>query len=254
MIPKTIHYCWFGGSPLPSNVKKCIDSWKKYCPDYKIIQWNESNFDIHINQYVYEAYKEKKYAFVSDFARLQIVYDQGGIYLDTDVELLRPLDDVLDNYCFMALEQQDRVATGLGFGGIAGASFLKANINEYKDEHFIIGKSLNYSTCVEYTMKAIERVYGSLDPVLFRNSKLANTLVVYPQEYFCPYDLKTKRTTITQSTIAIHHYDASWYSQNKIMIRIRKMLIPVKIYIHQIVDTIFGRGTYDKIKQYARRR
>ena len=95
MIPKVIHYCWFGGNPLPDEAKRCIDSWKKYCPDYKIIEWNESNYDVNSNEYMKAAYNEKKWAFVSDYARVDVVYRYGGIYMDTDVELIKPLDKFL---------------------------------------------------------------------------------------------------------------------------------------------------------------
>ncbi|MBR4241618.1 MAG: hypothetical protein IKR97_05300, partial [Eubacterium sp.] len=105
MIPKKIHYCWFGGNPLPDSVLKCIESWKHFCPDYEIIQWNEENYDINKFQYAKEAHDAKKWAFVSDLARLDIVYNEGGIYLDTDVELIRSLDSLLDNKCFLAIEQ-----------------------------------------------------------------------------------------------------------------------------------------------------
>ena len=107
MIPKKIHYCWFGKNPLPADVKKCIESWKKYCPDYEIIEWNESNFDITQNPFMKAAYENKAWAFVSDYARLKVVYDNGGIYLDTDVELLKSLDSLLENPCYLAIQQKE---------------------------------------------------------------------------------------------------------------------------------------------------
>ena len=97
MIPKVIHYCWFGGNPLPEEAKRCIESWKKYCPDYKIIEWNENNYDVNSNEYMKSAYKEKKWAFVSDYARIDVVYKYGGIYMDTDVELVKGLDNLLND-------------------------------------------------------------------------------------------------------------------------------------------------------------
>ena len=106
MIPKKIHYFWFGGNEKPKSVVKCIDSWKKYCPDYEINEWNETNFDVHCMPFVEQAYEAKKYAFVSDVARLIVVYEQGGIYMDTDVEVLKPLDDLLDNYAYMSFENE----------------------------------------------------------------------------------------------------------------------------------------------------
>lgn len=119
-IPKIIHYCWFGGGPISEADRKCIESWKKYCPDYKIIEWNEQNFEISANRYAQQAYEAKKYAFVSDYARLAVVYEYGGIYLDTDVELVRPLDELLELPGFMGFQNNNEVATGLGFGGVQG--------------------------------------------------------------------------------------------------------------------------------------
>ena len=116
-IPKVIHYCWFGGNPLPKSAEKCIKSWQKYCPDYEIVCWNEENFDITQNRYAKEAYEAGKWAFVSDYARLKVIFDHGGIYLDTDVELLKNIDFLLRNACFFGIQQQDNMcATGLGFG------------------------------------------------------------------------------------------------------------------------------------------
>ena len=115
MIPKKIHYFWFGGNEKPKSVKKCIDSWKKYCPDYEVIEWNESNFDIRCMPFVEQAYEAKKYAFVSDVARLMMIYEYGGIYMDTDVEVIKPLDNLLENKAYMGFENDENVASGLGF-------------------------------------------------------------------------------------------------------------------------------------------
>ena len=123
-IPKVIHYCWFGDKELPKLAKKCIKSWNKYCPDYKIVCWTEDNFDVTCNRYVHEAYKAKKWAFVSDYVRLKVVYDNGGIYLDTDVELIKPIDDLIENSGFMGFDEKGIIATGLGFGAEAGNKII----------------------------------------------------------------------------------------------------------------------------------
>lgn len=121
MIPKKIHYCWFGGNSLSSEVRKCIASWRRFCPDYEIIEWNEKNFDVDCIRYTADAYRDRRWAYVTDYARLKIVYEQGGIYLDTDVELLRPLDPLLENKVYFGMQRAGEVATGLGFGAEAGA-------------------------------------------------------------------------------------------------------------------------------------
>ena len=130
-IPKIIHYCWFGGNPLPDAAKKCIETWKKYCPDYEIVEWNESNFDVNCCDYVKEAYEAKKWAFVSDVARLLIVYKLGGVYLDTDVEILEnsPFEKYLDYENIMAFENARSIATGLVFGGEKGCKLSQACCN-----------------------------------------------------------------------------------------------------------------------------
>jgi len=136
-IPKVIHYCWFGGNEKSKLIKKCIDSWKKYCPDYEIKEWNESNFDIEINNYVKEAYEAKKWAFVSDYARLWIVYNYGGIYLDTDVELIKSLDNLLNYKAYFGSEDGKLINTGLGFGAIKDNEFVKKIKDDYEYIHFI---------------------------------------------------------------------------------------------------------------------
>ena len=140
-IPKKIHYCWFGRNPLPESAKKCIESWKKYCPAYEIIEWNENNFDLTENRYAREAYEQKKWAFVSDYARLKIVYEQGGIYMDVDVELIKPLDELTELDGYMGFEKeidgQMWIATGLGFGARAGHPIVGALLKDYEDIPFI---------------------------------------------------------------------------------------------------------------------
>ena len=136
MIPKVIHYFWFGEQPLTDLAKKCIDSWKKYCPDYEIKLWNEQNYDISKNQYMLQTYKSKKYGFTVDFARLDIIYTYGGIYLDTDVELLKSLDDILNDKCFMGFESNENVALGLGFGAEAGNEIIYSLMHVYDDLNF----------------------------------------------------------------------------------------------------------------------
>ena len=126
MIPKIIHYCWFGRNPKPELAVKCIKSWKKRCPDYEIIEWNEDNFDISsCPLYVRQAYEAKKWAFVSDYVRLKVVYDEGGVYLDTDVELKKGLDALLAYDAYFGFEDGTHVNTGLGFGAVKGAPILK---------------------------------------------------------------------------------------------------------------------------------
>ena len=137
-IPKVIYYCWFGKGNMPSLAEKCIKSWRKYCPDYKIVCLNEENFDISQNRYAKEAYDAKKWAFVSDYARLKVLFDEGGIYLDTDVELLKPLDKLISDGGFMGFDDNGVVSTGLGFGCEKGNQLVGALLKDYDDISFIL--------------------------------------------------------------------------------------------------------------------
>ena len=136
MIPKVIHYCWFGGQPLPESALKCIESLRRFCPDYEIKQWSEENYDVNKIQYIKEAYQEKKFAFVTDVARLDIIYSEGGIYLDTDVELIKSLDELLYNSLYLGMERAGRVNTGLGFGAEVNHPIVRDNLELYTDISF----------------------------------------------------------------------------------------------------------------------
>lgn len=215
MIPKIIHYCWFGRNPLPKDAVKCIESWKKFCPDYKIVEWNEDNFDINSCQYISEAYKERKYAFVSDYARFYVLYKQGGVYLDTDVELIKPLDGILKNGPFMgcentAVEGKQRfrlkVAPGLGMGAEPGHPFYKEMMDFYHKQSFYRKDgSLNLITIVDYTSEKL-REKGLVDDDVIQE---VYGIKIYPKDYFCPMD-HVNDMKITENTVSIHHYAGSW--------------------------------------------
>lgn len=207
LIPKKIHYCWFGGAPLPESVQRCIASWRLYCPKYEIIEWNESNFNISVNDFVLKAYQNKKWAFVTDYARLHVVYNEGGIYLDTDVELIRSLDDLLKYKAYMGFEGSEYIATGLGFGAIKGFPLLKEMLSIYDSLDFdrVKNKVEQISTPVLIT-NLLEK-HG-----LVRNGErqAVRELELFPEDYFCPKSPITRLLNITNNTYSIHHYDASW--------------------------------------------
>ena len=215
-IPKKIHYCWFGNNPLPESVQRCIKSWKKYCPDYEIIEWNESNYNVNKIPFIDKAYKEKKYAFVSDYARLDIIYNEGGIYLDTDVELIKNIDPLLEHSCFLALESCGAVATG--FGSIKKHSFIYENMQYYHNTEFDMN---NIITCVNVTSSLLtEKGLQIID----KNQEI-NDVYIYSTEYFCPLNYKTNKLNITKNTYSIHHYDATWQPfKMKIKSKIKKIL------------------------------
>ena len=219
MIPKVIHYCWFGRNPLPQMAQDCIASWRKFCPDYEIIEWNEDNFDLYSNQYVKEAYEHKKWAFITDYVRLYVLYHHGGIYMDTDVEVLQSLDCFLGHQAFSGFQNPDEIPTGI---------MASEKVNEW------IGYMISY-----YDTHSFVKPDGSLDTTNnvititrmtqeYTNVQLNNTyqetdkgVVFYPKEYFCPFDYinyndkKLREKSITENTYTIHHFMGSWNSEGQ---------------------------------------
>jgi len=207
LIPKVIHYCWFGRNEKSESMQKCIGSWKKFCPDYKIIEWNEDNFNIDCTPFVREAYDAKKWAFVADYARLFVVYENGGIYLDTDVELLKSLDDFLGLHAYMGFQGTEYVNTGLGFGAEKGDPIVYEMLCDYHDRHF----SADTGDCMDISCPIINSLI--LDKYGFvRNGEkqTVKDVTIFPRDYFDPKDCETYITTITENTHSIHHYDATW--------------------------------------------
>ena len=214
MIPKVIHYCWFGGNDLPDDVKKCIDSWKKFMPDYEIKRWDETNYDINKCDYIREAYEEKKWAFVSDYARIDICYTYGGIYLDTDVEVLKSFDDLLNLDAFCGREQgkknnDNKVNTGLVLGMKKNSLIGKIMRDDYNNKHFRDSNGkLDLTPCPVIQTNLLKK-YGLNDKNVLQ---VVNGLTIFPTDYFCPMNQYTGKKDITDNTYSIHHYNASWVS------------------------------------------
>ncbi len=213
MIPKTIHYCWFGRKPLPDLALKCIASWKKFFPNYEIKEWNEDNFDINQAQYSTEAYKCEKFAFVSDYARFKIMHEYGGIYFDTDVEVIKPMSEIVAKGPFFGIETAHEKLLcnpGLGFACPPGLSICKNMIDVYNSMNFINPNG-------QYNLKTVVRIISDLlsekgfcaapSPIEF------NGIFFYPPEYFSPINYYTGEKKITQNTHTIHHYAASWVDE-----------------------------------------
>lgn len=214
MIPKVIHYCWFGRNEKPLSVKKCIDSWKTYCADYLIVEWNEDNFEYAQNDYAREAYEAKKWAFVTDFARLWIVYNYGGIYLDTDVELIKPFDDMLDNKAFFGLEDTNYIATGLGFGAEKRNPIVKMMLNDYDSIRFKKEDgSFDELACPLRNTRAIKHLLPK--DMDYDVITTINHARIYPKEYFCPLSADGSIMKKTQNTHSIHWFTASWLSEEE---------------------------------------
>lgn len=212
MIPHIIHYCWFGRNSLPEEAKKCINSWKKYLPGYEIKEWNEDNFDIHICPYVEEAYKTKKWAFVSDYARFWILYNYGGLYFDTDVEIIRPIDQIVSSGPFMGIEAGNNlVAPGLGLGAISGMPIYSEILKFYDKAHFLNPDGTQNEMTVVMYVSDILRKHGWNETKANEITKV-DGLSIYPEDYFCPQNYLTGEIKITNNTVSIHHYSMSWKS------------------------------------------
>ncbi len=213
MIPKVIHYCWFGGNSLGDRELKCIDSWKKFLPGYEIIQWNESNFDLSCCAYVQEAHKAGKWAFVSDYARFKIIFERGGLYFDTDVEAIASFDNLLEEGPFMGFESDPSergfmsVNSGLGFAAPAGLDIFRIILNSYEADHFLLEDgNYNYQTVVErVTNILVNRGLKAIPGI-----QQVEGISIYPSEYLNPTNLQTGELCVTSQTRSVHHYGASW--------------------------------------------
>ncbi len=225
MIPKIIHYCWFGGGPKSENMLKCIASWKEFCPDYEIREWTEKECDINCLPYVKEAYEAKAWGFVPDYLRLWIIYNHGGIYLDTDVQIIRSLDPLLENESFMGFERgaKNFVAAGLGFGAEKGSKVIKFLMEQYHDMHFLNEDgTYNRTPAPIYTTERLDSM--GLDRTTGDKVQHLDGMTIYPAEYFCPKDFSTFEIYATENTYSIHHFDASWFNKDE-KLHHRKVLI-----------------------------
>lgn len=215
MIPKVIHYCWFGGAPIPEEDRKCIESWKRYCPDYEIRRWDESNYDVSKNAYMAQAYQAKRWAFISDYARLDVIYQYGGIYLDTDVELLKPLDPLLEKKTFFGIEEGEKnkymVALGLGFGSVPGRALLKEMLDLYDTLSFIKDGKPDLTPSPKILADYL-RSKGYTGANEYQDIDGAELL---PTEYLCPQNYVTGKLHVTPRTYSIHWYHASWKTEEE---------------------------------------
>lgn len=203
VIPKKIHYFWFGGGDKPVSVQKCIDSWRRCCPDFEIIEWNEKNYDIHKHPFMEKAAEDKKWAFVTDYARLDVLTQYGGIYLDTDVEVLKDLTPLCENQAFIGFEKTDIIGDGQGFGGIAGFPIFREMLEVYDGlDEYIESPKLRTKILLKHGLK----LDGCRQQI--------NGMEIYPVDFFCPKSWETGRIKITSNTYSIHHFDGSWHGKS----------------------------------------
>lgn len=222
MIPKIIHYCWFGGNQLPELAKYCLESWNKYCPDYEIVRWDESNFDLNENIYVKEAYEQKKWAFVTDYVRLKALYEIGGVYMDTDVELIDSIEPFLVHEAFSGFENDSQIPTGI-MASCKGHPFFEKLLKYYENRHFVKENGeLDLKTNV-YTITEIALNNGFVPN---NQKQTVCGVTYYPNDYFCPKDYSTGIVFDTKNTVCIHHFNGSWHTEEeKKLIEAKKKFI-----------------------------
>lgn len=219
-IPKTIHYCWFGRGAKPESVLKYIESWKKFCPDYTIKEWNEDNFDINSYRYTAEAYQNRKWAFITDVVRLYAIYTEGGIYMDTDVEVLGSFDKFLHHSAFSGFETDGNVPTGM-MAAEKGSRWAKELLDDYKDRSFVkkdgsLDMTTNTTTITNYMLAkglVLNNKYQELDGLC----------AMYPADYFCPKDHRTGEILLTPNSVCIHHFAGSWIEHKSLEYRLYKV-------------------------------
>lgn len=216
MIPKIIHYCWISENvddELPKDVQVCIESWKKYLPDYEIKKWNQYNFDISNSIYAKQALEAKKYAFVSDYIRLAVLYEYGGIYLDTDVKVLKSFNSLLDNKAFVGFESREMIATCV-IGAEKKHKIIKELLNYYSTITFFTEN--NNLNLIPNTV-LMTRKLKSLGLRLNNTFQILNDINIYPRDYFSAYNNLTKELNITKNTYSIHLFNGSWVKKDDIL-------------------------------------
>lgn len=207
MIPKIIHYCWFGGKAKPRDVERNLSTWHKYCPDYIIKEWNEKNYDIHINRYCEDAYENRQWAFVSDVARLYALVHEGGIYMDTDVEVVKSFDDLLDNRAFLGFEGTKWIATS-AMGTEPNNPILKYFFESYNSRSFIKQDgNLDRTTNVEVLTNLLVEKQNLLLNGQYQSLEYFD---IYPTDFFTPYDYINGKMNLTENTHSIHWFNQSW--------------------------------------------
>ena len=232
-VPKVIYYCWFGKNELPKLAQKCIKSWRKFCPQYEIVCINEDNFDFTKNRYAAEAYEAKKWAFVSDYARLKVLYENGGIYLDTDVEIIKPIDDLVVDGGYMGFDDNSVISTGLGFACEQGNALVGALLNDYDDIPFLLSDgSYDITPCPDRNTKTMVKMGFNSN----NQDQVFMGIRMLPEDYLCPMKYYTGKIVITNNTYSIHHFSASWTSATARRTLFFKRLLGVKLY-----DKLYGK-------------
>ena len=240
-IPKTIHYIWFGRGEKSDLINSCVAQNKNILANWKFIEWNEDNYNINACRYIKEAYEAKKYAFASDYARFDILYKNGGVYLDTDVELLKafPNEYLLDEG-FSGVESNNKIAPGLVFACKAKNPLVREILEDYQKDNFLME---NGSYNLETVVDRVTRIFKRHGFQITGEKQELDGFLIYPCEYFCAYDFVTDEFDITSKTVSIHHYTATWVPLKS----------KIKKKIQKYIRIIFGKKIYLKLISIKRK-
>lgn len=253
MIPKIIHYCWFGRGEMPKLMKKCLKSWEKFCPDWKIVRWDEDSFDVNSTLWTKQAYEAKKYAFVADFVRIKALYEQGGVYLDTDQELIKPLEPFLHHKAFMGFLDKTNISAGV-LGAEKGHPMIAAMLAYYEDRPFLTDSGADITPNTNWMTDILLEQGLKLDDSYQELTDAA----VYPQTYFCPTSCVSIEDCTGPDTVALHHWAMTWRTDKakKDFARVKrhqrkwyKALVWLRYLPNRAVRKLFGDGAIDKLKK-----
>lgn len=251
MIPKIIHYCWLSGDPYPENIKRCIDSWKKYLPDYEFILWDTHRFELEQSIWVKQAFESKKYAFAADFIRLYALYEYGGIYLDTDVEVYRSFDNLLHLPYFIGLDSQMSVEAAI-IGTNSHSNWIKACLSYYDNRVFTTNKGVNDLTTLPVIMKTTllqTKQFIYLTPENCFNWKDNNDVIyLFPYDFFCSKRHDNGNIEITSNTYTTHHFAMSWLPKEVQKITLFKQYL-VRVFGNKTVDAVINLLHLKTIKE-----